>query len=55
MFFSAIDYFSAVQNFSEWCKVNYLDLNVKKTKELLIDFRNDPLPVPDLLVDGTVV
>ena len=52
---SDLEYFSSVQKFSDWCKVNYLDLNVKKTKELLIDFRTNPLPVPDLLIDGTIV
>ena len=48
-------YFDEVQNFSQWCKSNFLDLNVKKTKELLIDFRTNPTPVPELLIDGSVV
>jgi hypothetical protein len=48
-------YFDEVKKFSTWCKDNYLDLNVKKTKEMLIDFRKNPTPVPDLLIDGVKV
>ena len=32
-------YFSAVRRFYTWCKQNFLDLDVLKTKEMLIDFR----------------
>ena len=32
-------YFSEVHNFSAWCKENYLDLNIVKTKEMVVDFR----------------
>lgn len=52
---SDIVYFDQVKNFSSWCKDNHLDLNVEKTKELLIDFRKNPSPVPDLLIDGMKV
>ena len=31
-----------VLNFVDWCKQNYLVLNVKKTKELIFDFRKRP-------------
>ena len=48
-------YFEQVQNFSLWCKQNYLDLNVKKTKEMLIDFRKNPTQVPPLLIGGVQV
>ena len=48
-------YFSAVDKFSSWCKQNYLDLNVKKTKELVIDFRRQHAPLPDLVIDGVTV
>jgi hypothetical protein len=48
-------YFEQVRKFSTWCKTNYLDLNVKKTKEMLIDFRKNPAPIPDLLIDGVKV
>ena len=48
-------YFDQVQKFCLWCKNNYLDLNVNKTKELLVDFRKHPTAVPDLLIDGVKV
>ena len=35
-------YFAEVERFSKWCGDNSLDLNVKKTKEMLIDFRKVP-------------
>ena len=37
-------YFSEVHKFSAWCKENYLDLNIVKTKEMVVDFRNPPHP-----------
>ena len=30
---------SQVSSFVEWCQCNYLNLNVKKTMEMFIDFR----------------
>ena len=44
-----------VEKFSTWCTDNYLDLNVKKTKELVIDFRRMPTTVPDLYIDDVKV
>ena len=41
-------YNEEVERFVQWCKDNYLVLNVSKTKEMIIDFRqkkNDPLPI----------
>ena len=35
-------YFGEVDRFSNWCRDNSLDLNVKKTKEMLIHFRKAP-------------
>ena len=35
-------YIEEVDRFTTWCKANFLDLNVAKTKELLIDFRKQP-------------
>ena len=32
-------YREQVQYFTEWCDRNYLELNVKKTKEMVVDFR----------------
>jgi hypothetical protein len=48
-------YFSEVERFSSWCKENYLDLNVTKTKELVFDFRKSPSIVSDLFIDGLKV
>ena len=43
-------FLEAVNNFVKWCELNYLELNVSKTKEMLIDFRkNKPDPDPVIL------
>ena len=34
-----IDYHSEVSNFVDWCERHFLQLNVKKTKEIIFDFR----------------
>ena len=44
-----------VSLFTTWCKDNFLDLNVKKTKEMIVDFRTKPDTVPDLFIDGVKV
>ena len=33
------NYFSTINNFVDWCDRHFLKLNVKKTKELIFDFR----------------
>ena len=38
--------------FSSWCMDSSLDLNVKKTKEMLIDFRKAATVIPDVFIDG---
>ena len=48
-------YFAAVEWFSNWCPYNSLDLNVKKTKEILSDFRKAPTVIPDPFTDGMKV
>ena len=48
-------YFAKVDRFSTWCRDNSLDLNVEKTKEMLIDFRKAPTVIPDLFTDGVKV
>ena len=45
-------YFAEVETFSNRCRDNSLDLNAKKTKEMLIDFRKAPADIPDLFIDG---
>ena len=42
------NYFQEIEEFSKWCDRNFLDLNVKKTKEMIFDFRvnkNNTVPV----------
>ena len=48
-------YFAKVERFSNWCKPLSLDLNVKKTKEMLTDLRKVPTVIPDLFSDGVKV
>ena len=43
-------YINQVNDFVEWCTTNHLILNVKKTKEMVIDFRTKNRQVPDQLV-----
>ena len=45
-------YFSKVERFSNWCRDNSLDLNVKKIKEMLPDIRKAPTVNPDRFIDG---
>ena len=48
-------YRNEVSNLVSWCNNNNLILNVSKTKELVIDFRRDPLPLVQLQIDGQTV
>jgi len=49
------EYVQAVASFSEWCKCNYLDLNIKKTKEMIIDFRTKKEVISNILIGGQPV
>lgn len=46
-------YLSQVEDFVNWCGSNYLNLNVKKTKEMIIDYRVSNKYVPDQIKIGT--
>ena len=48
-------YFAEVKRFSNWSRDNSPDLTVKKTKEMLTDFRKAPTVIPDLFIDGMKV
>ena len=48
-------YFVEVERFSNWCRNNSLDLNIKKTKEMLTDFTNPPTVIQDLFTDGVKI
>ena len=48
-------YFSEIDSFAKWCNDNFLDLNVKKTKEMIFDFRSKLTPhVPTFINDSEV-
>ena len=48
-------YKSSVSNFSNWCSDHSLELNVSKTKEMVIDFRRTSQPPEPITIDGEVV
>ena len=48
-------YMEEIKKFTTWSKYNFLDLNVTKTKELLIDFRKQPPAVSPITIDGDIV
>ena len=39
----------------EWCSENDLELNVKKTKEVIIDFWRKPTEIAPLVINGSEV
>ena len=47
-----ISYRNNVSHFVSWCEKNFLLLNVKKTKELIINFRNCQTNVSPLRING---
>lgn len=50
-----LPYNAAVSYVNDWCKDNFLDLNVDKTKEMIFDFRlNSPILVPVRIQDVDV-
>ena len=45
-------YFAEVERFRTWCKDNWLNLNVMKTKDnMLIDSIKNPSVIPNLFLD----
>ena len=48
-------YRQAVGELVDWCDSNYLELNVTKTEELIVDFRKDPGVVCPLVINGKEV
>ena len=48
-------YFSAVRRSYTWCGPNFVDLNASETKEMLMDFRKNPLLIPCLDFDDQIV
>jgi len=48
-------YRKEVANMVDWCSANNLELNVSKTKEIVIDFRKNKSPLSPLSVKGQTV
>ena len=48
-------YFRTIETFIEWCDRNYLQINVKKTKEMIFDFRKDPPVHKDVIIKNEIV
>ena len=48
-------YFQEVERFTTRCEENHLDLNVGKTKEMVIGFRKSSAVVPDHIINGVKV
>ena len=51
-----LNYYDEIEKFTKWCSDHYLQLNVKKTKELIFDFRkknntHDPLMIKNETVE----
>ena len=48
-------YLSAVSNFVQWCDGDFLELNVDKTKEMVIDFRKNKTDPEPIILKGKTV
>ena len=52
---SELLYRESIRKFTEWCKENYLVLNVQKTKEMIIDFRKRKTLLTPITIDSQVI
>ena len=52
---SDLNYKREVELFTDWCDKNYLQLNVNKTKEMIVDFRVSPVTHDALYIKGEQV
>ena len=43
------EYRNEIKNLEGWCRENNLELNVDKTKEVIVDFRKNKSDIPPLL------
>ena len=48
-------YLKQIESFSNYCDSNFLDLNVAKTKEMIIDFRRDTINLPPVIIKELVI
>ena len=46
---------AALDDFTEWCDEPYLDLNVSKTKEMIVDFRRQGHTLGGIQIHGEAV
>lgn len=49
------EYRNLVKNFEGWCQLNKLQLNIAKTKEMVLDFRRAPSSPRPITIDGAEV
>ena len=50
-----LNYVKEIESFTEWCTENFLELNVNKTKEMVIDFRNKKTPITSIVINNEAV
>ena len=50
-----MNYRNEINNIVDWCSTNNLFLNVKKTKEMIIDFRRNKNPIDPILINNEPV
>ena len=48
-------YTSEIERFNAWCKYNFLNLNVNKTKEMILDYRIDKSELIPIKISGQAV
>ena len=48
-------YTSEIERFNAWCKYNFLNLNVNKTKEMILDYRIDKPELIPIKISGQAV
>ena len=46
---------AAIDYFLRWCDDSYLQINVSKTKDMVIDFRRKALSQDDLTIKGQTI
>ena len=49
------EYLAQIKKFNEWCQSNYLNLNVKKTKEMIFDFRKNKCLPENIVINNEPV
>lgn len=49
------EYRNEIESFVTWCQENFLNLNVKKTKEMIVDFRKKKGSVEPVIINGESV